>query len=654
MCGIFGLINYMPEIHKKDVLEKMILKGKRRGPEHSTINYIQNNIVFGFHRLAINGLNKKSNQPIILNHNNEKMYLICNGEIYNHSELSKKLNIQLTTNSDCEIIIHLYKKFGIERAVRMLDGVFSFILYDASINYIYISRDPYGIRPLYRVTFQHLYYKHKSFTSISSEIKTLRDYMFGLNDIVSNYNIQYETILPGSLNVYRQSYDEYSNVYWKYEWNVKYHITGNICHNLQLSNLSIYNQYNYYKSRIYNSLYEAVKKRILNTERTIGCLLSGGLDSSIIASLVCKISREINPEKKIQTFAIGFEESEDLKYAQKVADFIQSEHTNIICTENDFLSVIPEVIYSIESYDTTTVRASVGNYLVAKYIKENTDIKVVFNGDGSDELCGGYLYMHYAENDIIYDNEIRRLLKNIHSFDVLRSDKSISSNGLEARTPFLDKSFVEEYLSIPSELRYIGLKKCLENKEYNNLLNILEYNGQACEKWLLRSAIHDKNILPPDIVWRKKEAFSDGVSGKSKSWFSIITEYLKTYDGEIKLPYMDYIDENMNIITDTYSVLISKLKSSIKIFKKYNNDNDNDNDMYINIKDIRNIYNILTPDQISMLSLNFNIPTTLEQFYYRFLFELYFGCRPLHTIPYFWMPSFIKASDASARTLEIY
>jgi len=253
-----------------------------------------------------------------------------------------------------------------------------------------------------------------------------------------------------------------------------------------------------------------------------------------------------------------------------VAEHIGSKHTEIILTENEFFDAIPEIIKTIESYDTTTVRASVGNYLVSKYISNNSDAKVIFNGDGSDELMGGYLYFHAAPDALSFDMETRRLLNDIHLFDVLRSDKSISSNGLEPRTPFLDINWVNMYLSLPLKYRY---------------------NPGKPEKWLLRKSVEimDESLLPKEVLWRTKEAFSDGVSSNTKSWYEIITEK------------------------------VSELMSG-------------------NIP--KNSYKHL-------------IPQTMEQYYYRTIFDsVYPNCE--NVLPYFWMPRFINATDASARTLNIY
>jgi asparagine synthase (glutamine-hydrolysing) len=265
----------------------------------------------------------------------------------------------------------------------------------------------------------------------------------------------------------------------------------------------------YFNIRYY--LTQAVYKRCTSTERPIACLLSGGLDSSLIAALVSQFYAESGNGIQLETFSIGLKDSEDLKYARIVARYLNTSHTEIILTEEDFITAIPDVVRDIESYDTTTVRASIGNYKLGEYISKNSLAKVIFNGDGSDELCGGYLYMENCPSPIEFDKECRRLLNEIYLFDVLRSDKCISSHGLEPRTPFLDKSWVQYYLSIPPDIRMPKRK--------------IEEGEKQCTKYLLRKSFSGSNqILPDEILWRRKEAFSDGVSKMEKSLYQIIQE----------------------------------------------------------------------------------------------------------------------------------
>jgi asparagine synthase (glutamine-hydrolysing) len=329
------------------------------------------------------------------------------------------------------------------------------------------------------------------------------------------------------------------------------------------------------KEAIRFSLEEAVKKRLL-TERPIACLLSGGLDSSLIAALVQNNLRDLGLPP-LKTYSIGFEGSSDLKHAKIVADWIGSDHTEIKMTPDEFFDAIPIVVKAIESYDTTTVRASTGNYMVAKKIKELSDCKVVFNGDGSDELFGGYLYFNNAPNDHAFQAECERLLNDIHTFDVLRSDRSISANGLEARTPFLDKQFVSVVRSIqPSYLRPVP--------------------GKQVEKFILRSAFDDGLTLPPEVLWRRKEAFSDGVSTPEKAWFQ-----------EIQDRVARLVPENWK--------------------------------------------------EKAILSYSHHmLPKTPEEYYYRFLFTSSYGLAAIRvTVPYRWMPRWCpETNDPSARTLQMY
>jgi asparagine synthase (glutamine-hydrolysing) len=336
---------------------------------------------------------------------------------------------------------------------------------------------------------------------------------------------------------------------------------------------------------IQNYLVAAVEKRCCTTERPIACLLSGGLDSSLITALVCDFHKK-NGLPPIETYSIGLAGSVDLKHARIVADYLGTIHTEIVLSEKDFCDAIPEVIEAIESYDTTSVRASIGNYLLGKHISAHSQAKVIFNGDGSDELLGGYIYLAKAPDAVEFDKECRRLLKDIYAFDVLRSDKSISTHGLEPRTPFLDRAWTQFYLSLPAEVRFQPDKM----EKYWLRTSFAEYQDQT-----------GRPILPESVLWRKKEAFSDGVSATERSLYTILQEHAGCI---IKLP------ENITSYADLYN---------------------------------SSRFGLITH----------NTPTTAEQYYYRKLFESYYqGMGKI--VPYFWMPKYVDANDASARTLSIY
>lgn len=586
MCGIFAILNNYG-IYRDDVITKSFYKGIGRGPETSSINISHDgNRCIGFHRLAINGLNSNSDQPIIHN----KITLICNGEIYNYKELFRMMNVVPKTDSDCEVIVHLYEAYGIEQTLTMLDGVFAFILIDDRGNNskLYASRDPYGVRPLYKLSpsfRSHRYnyinerIRNNFVYGFASEMKCLHAFC-----LLKRHINRLEQFMPGTYTemVFDKSYRQ-EKISWKLvSENNRYHTTG------FKSYMFIDPKHPQYMKTtlegIRKHLMDAVKKRVLVTDRPIACLLSGGLDSSLITALVNDIHKE-NSKKPLETYSIGLEGSDDLKYARIVADYLGTKHTEVVLTEEEFLIAIPEVISTIESYDTTTVRASIGNYLIAKYISNHSEAKVIFNGDGSDELAGGYLYMHEAPNMIEFDKECKRLLKDIYMYDVLRSDKCISSNGLEPRTPFLDRSWVQFYLSIHPELRYH------------------KGNGQ-CEKYLIRKAFSKEEyltmnlrpLLPNSVLWRTKEAFSDGVSKTTRSLYEIIQEHSeKTINTE------DYFINKVN-----------KIKRQ-----------------------------------------KHNIPDTCEKIYYRGIFDdIYPGMAKL--LPYFWMPKYVNTTDSSARTLTQY
>jgi len=464
MCGIWAWIYTTPNSILRSKVEEAVSHITARGPEGTRILDL-NSAVFAFTRLAINGLNPDGMQPFL----SGELTWMCNGEIYNAGLLEKNLGF-VSKGSDCEVLGPLWKASGGDAVsfCRALDGVFAVVLQDGD-KYI-VARDPYGVRPLY--------YSDDKFRGIvfASERKALEGW-------IGSYSKIYE-FPPGEVWTIGPKGVEERQVYHTVPWlkGVYTDVTG-----IEL---------------VRTSLTAAIRKRLM-TERPIAALLSGGLDSSLIAACVQKMLVEANA-LPLKTFSIGMAGSSDLKYARMVADWIKSEHTEVIVTADQMFEAIPSVIRDIESYDITTVRASVGNWMVAREIRRQTDCKVVFNGDGSDEVWGSYLYFYKAPNNYQFEADSQRLLREICRYDVLRSDRSISSHGLEARTPFLDKQFVAAAMSLPTDLRRPG--------------------GGFVEKHLMRRAFADAGLLPQEVLWRKKEAFSDGVSGAEKSWFQEIQE----------------------------------------------------------------------------------------------------------------------------------
>src|SRR5210317_872169 len=325
MCGIFGLLQYKNDIIDTNLISKNFMKGKSRGPENSKLERINDNLILGFHRLAINGLNNNSMQPL----NIDGVILICNGEIYNYKQIYSNLNYEPVTESDCEAIIPMYKKYGIKYTLENLDGVFSFILFDLNTNIGYIARDPFGVRPLYFGRYRNTIYFSSLLKQISNLCEECSNFKAGsyVKFRLTNRDGKYLTHPPV-----------------KYT-NFNYNMTN------RLFNIGMDPLEQSFKI-IYNNLFEAVKKRVITMETNLACLLSGGLDSSLITALVAKFV----PSGQLQTYSIGMPGGSDLQYAKKVANHINSNHTEIMISENEFLQNIEEVIYQIESYDTTTVR----------------------------------------------------------------------------------------------------------------------------------------------------------------------------------------------------------------------------------------------------------------------------------------------------------
>lgn len=472
MCGIWALLGNLSNIEN---YKELVARLTARGPEYQTFETVTENIHFGFSRLAINGLTPLGNQPI---HSSDSV-VICNGEIYNYRPLGTVLGFTIPEGaSDCSVLNHLFETLTPDDACNAIDGVFAIVYYNKKTDRVIVARDPFGVRPLFVGTTS------EGDQIFASELKS-----FPKNCV------HVEQYPPGYYSIYNGSSGSLLEM-------KKYHT-------IKTKNITDFDEAT---NALREALVEAIEKRVVVSERPVGALLSGGLDSSLVAAIASRILQSHG--QTLHTFSIGMSGSSDLVHAKKVADFIKSNHHEIILTPAQFLEAIPTVIENAETYDITTVRATVGNYLVGKYIKEHTDVKVVLNGDGSDEIGGGYLYFYRAPNHEEFDKECIKLLEEIHLFDVLRSDRGISSNGLEPRTPFLDKDVVNTWLSADISFR-------------RPRLSTKETDGQV-EKYLLRKAFEPLDLLPKEVLYRRKEAFSDGVSPAETSWFKIIQDFIET------------------------------------------------------------------------------------------------------------------------------
>ena len=486
MCSIMG---YCSPRADRRAFEEGFSRTVTRGPDDSRIVDTGAGLL-GFHRLAIMGLHPEGMQPFGLNGS----FLVCNGEIYGFEKLKQKLSEKYTfvSQSDCEILLPLYQEHGVEM-FSMLDAEFALILYDAETGGFVAARDPIGIRPLY-----YGYDKEGSIL-FASEPKNLLD----LTDKIMPFP-------PG--HYYKDGqfvcYCDLTKV-------------ENICHD-DLDTIC---------SNIREKLIAGVEKRLV-ADAKVGFLLSGGLDSSLVCSIAAKRSKT-----PIKTFAIGMsEDAIDLKYAREVAEHIGSDHTEVIITKDSVLSALEWVIMVLGTYDITTIRASMGMYLLCEAIHKNTDIRVLLTGEISDELFG-YKYTDFAPSAEAFQKEAEKRLRELHMYDVLRADRCISVNSLEARVPFGDLDFVKYVMSIDPEKKL---------------------NKYGKGKYLLRRAF-EGDYLPESILYREKAAFSDAV-GHS------MVDYLKEFAAS------HYTDEEFEHRRCAYNHARPFTKESLyyrEIFEKY-------------------------------------------------------------------------------------
>ena len=411
-----------------------------------------------FWRLAINGLTNGM-QPFEF----KGKYLIANAEIYNAEKFGG-----IRGRSDCEIILPQIHVAGIQSTCTDLDGDFAFVYTDGEE--MYAARDRVGVRPLF-------YCYHDEGIAFASEAKMLL-----------HFGESVEIFPPGHF------YDSRIDKFICYEPNY------------------FEPRVDYIPGRIYNIMLSAVAKRLQSTEKPVGFFLSGGLDSSIVAAVGKQLS-----QTRIRTFSIGMKDSPDLVAARKMANFLDSDHTEVLFTAREGIDVLDDVIWHLETYDTTTVRASIPMYLLSKYIKENTDIRVVMSGEGADELFGGYLYFHDAPTNDALEAETMRLVQDVHLFDVLRADRTTAAHGLELRVPFFDTHMIDHALSRPDRMPVDGYEKYILRKEF-------------------------EGILPHDICWRQKNGMSDAVGYEWR------TALQKFGEWHYKSIFHEYFGENDQLV----------------------------------------------------------------------------------------------------------
>lgn len=503
MCGICCIFRYPDVASFKPESLKMVKKIRHRGPDWSG-NFMANNTILLHERLAIVGLDTGA-QPIV---DKEKTWaLAVNGEIYNHRMVRDEFkDYEFLTHSDCEVVIPLFQKYGIE-APNFLDGMFAFCVYDVENDRMFAARDPIGIVTLYMGRSS----KSPGTVMFASELKCLVDHC----DEITAFP-------PG--HVYDSKTDQITRYYKPSWWDAE---------KIPQAPVDL--------TSVRESLEAAVRKRLMS-EVSYGVLLSGGLDSSLIAAIAARETRKAAPEdpldhglagvdsqgnlknssgSRLHSFAIGLPGAPDLLAAQKVAKYIGTIHHEHTFTVQEGLDALRDVIYHLETFDVTTIRASTPMFLLSRKIKAQS-VKMVLSGEGSDEIFGGYLYFGAAPSPKDFHQECVQRVKNLHLADCLRANKSTMAWGLEARVPFLDKQFLNVCMSIRPEDK--------------------EIREGHIEKHILRKAFDTGEYLPSEILWRQKEQFSDGVG---YSWIDGLKDAaeVQVSDEQFKQPKPEWGDD---------------------------------------------------------------------------------------------------------------
>ena len=487
MCSIIGYIGAnLSEEEVRSYFERTV----SRGPDMTRILNLGNGFL-GFHRLAIMGLNESGMQPFSAFGNS----VVCNGELYGFRLLKKKLEEKgyiFQSESDCELLLPLYREYGTDM-FRMLDAEFAMILYDGASGQLIAARDPIGIRPLY---YGYLPSEEIIFASEPKNLVGLCRH-----------------ILPFPPGYY---YKDGKFVCYR---------------NISKPTALVEDDVETACKKIHDKLEAGILKR-LDADAPVGFLLSGGLDSSLVCAVAAR-----HLKKPIRTFSIGMDiDAIDLKYAKQVADYLGADHTEVIISKEDVLAALPDVVALLGTYDITTIRASIGMYLVCKYIHEHTDLRVLLTGEISDELFG-YKYTDFAPSPEAFQQEAEKRIRELHMYDVLRADRCISVNSLEARVPFGDLDFVEYVMNLDPKRKV---------------------NSYGKGKYLLRHAF-EGDYLPYDILMREKAAFSDAV-GHS------MVDDLKEYAQQL------YTDEQFEARRKKYTFATPFTKESLlyrELFERY-------------------------------------------------------------------------------------
>ena len=499
MCGIWVCVGEDSDVLS---LHEIFKANQKRGPDDFQIMKLANDTVtMVFYRLAIRDVRSEGMQPFLrqCSLTGDQYVLVCNGEIYNYDQLLEDFPMvqsRLASKSDCEIILELYLHLGnnMGAVLEYIRGEFAFVLVEidgktSTVRQGYAARDPYGVRPLFIGS---------STTTTTSRI-VFSSLLQGLSggSIVDPSTAR--QLHPGHLLAFGAG----GTVHWQkpyYAPRVFFLSSCSSALTVEEGEIACYRE-------VCDRLIEAVRQRMIS-DRPIGALLSGGLDSSLVVAIAHKIIGV-----PVQTFTIGLDgcESTDIRYAQEVIDHLKlgDQATIVRLSVQEALGSIEEVIRECETYDITTIRASIMQYAMARHIRDHTPIRVILNGDGADEVQMGYLYFRMAPHAMAARHENLKLLREIHFFDGLRVDRCLGAMGLEARLPFLDIDFVDYFLSLPTEWT-------------------APLNGRP-EKSLIRKAFHFcyPDLLPESVLFRQKEAFSDGVSSSTDSWHQRLKNHVE-------------------------------------------------------------------------------------------------------------------------------